>query len=306
MALLGSKKEFKKKDINFFAEFTASARQQAQILAVVAMIGVVAIGLSFVIWVYDLFRNSGVKNEIDELQTTLASEEYAGLELKAQNLQQEINDRNLYYYTLTEMRRIVDEYKPAKTELVNLIGDSIPSTAYISDYELTGTNLMIDGLTFSYYDAANIVSMLNESDVFSDVTSLYVTHDNTLSDMAESTQENAIDVYYDFTISGTLTNDIVISVGYYANTDEGTIALDGVTTYAYAAGDTYLLENIGTFDSNGISYTLSSVSIDDVALSSDELATIQANGTISGIATADTEISLYYAVSEETTEGSEA
>ena len=105
MALFGSGKGYSKKDINFFAGFTANARKQTQILAVVVFIGIIAIGISLAITAYDWFRNSGVKKDIDNLNTTLASEEYAGLELKAQSLQQEINDKNQYYYTLTEMRR---------------------------------------------------------------------------------------------------------------------------------------------------------------------------------------------------------
>ncbi|MCR5199544.1 MAG: hypothetical protein K6C38_00335, partial [Saccharofermentans sp.] len=109
MTLLGSKKGYSKNDINFFEEFTASARKQTQVLAVVVFVGIIAIGLCLAVLAYDIFRNAGVQKDIDNLNTTLASDEYAGLELQSQALQQDINDKNQYYYTLTEMRRIVDE-----------------------------------------------------------------------------------------------------------------------------------------------------------------------------------------------------
>ena len=67
MALLGSNKNISKKDINFFGEFTASARKQTQVLAVIVFVGIVAIGLCLAIVVYDIFRNTGVQRDVDRL-----------------------------------------------------------------------------------------------------------------------------------------------------------------------------------------------------------------------------------------------
>ena len=94
MTLLGSKKGYSKNDINFFEEFTASARKQTQVLAVVVFVGIIAIGLCLAVLAYDIFRNAGVQKDIDNLNTTLASDEYAGLELQSQALQQDINEKN--------------------------------------------------------------------------------------------------------------------------------------------------------------------------------------------------------------------
>jgi len=301
MTLFGSKKGYSKKDINFFEEFTASARKQTQVLAVVVFVGVIAIGLCLAIVAYDVFRNMGVQSEIDDLNAKLASDEYAGLELKSQSLQQEINDKNQYYYTLTEMRRIVDQAHPAETEVAHLIGDSIPNDAYLSSYTLTGVTLTMEGCTFSYYDAANICYLLNRNDVFTNYVIPAVEVDNSLRG-GDETALNPIDVYYDFSISGNLTADSIVSYGHYATTETGVIALSGVTSDVYQAGETYTYNDINTYSVNGVNYVLSSVSINNVALTPEQFAIVNSNNSISGRADGNVEIEFFYTVSAETTE----
>ena len=293
MTLLGSKKGYSKNDINFFEEFTASARKQTQVLAVVVFIGIIAIGLCLAVLAYYIFRNIGVQDDINSLNTTLASDEYAGLELRSQALQKEINERNQYFYTLTEMRRIIDETPAAKTELVNLIADCIPNDAYVTAYEVTGNTLTVSGMTFSYYDAANVCYLLNRSDIFASNVNPIIEEDDSLR-QAEGTEENFIDVYYDFSVSGNLVADSVISIAHYANTETSVIALSGVNSQIVAAGSEYEFAGICNYTANGNNYTLVSVSINKKPVSADELALILSNDKISGIATSNVEIALYY------------
>ena len=265
MTLFGSKKGYSKSDINFFEEFTASARKQTQVLAVVVFIGIIASGIALAVLAYDIFRNIGVQDDIDDLNATLASDEYAGLELQSQALQQDINDKNQYYYTLTEMRRIVDETHAAETSIAYLIGDSIPSDAYVATYDLTGNQLTITGMTFSYYDAANICYILNQSDVFTNYVQPNIEIDNSLRHNEEMV-DNPIDVYYDFSIMGNLVNESIISIGHYANTETGVIALSGVSSSAVDAGSEFVFEGINTYTVNGVNYNLSSISINGNAV----------------------------------------
>lgn len=303
MTLFGSKKGYSKSDINFFEEFTASARKQTQVLAVVVFIGIIAIGIALAVLAYDIFRNIGVQDDIDDLNATLASDEYAGLELQSQALQQDINDKNQYYYTLTEMRRIVDETHAAETSIAYLIGDCIPSDAYVSTYDLTGTVLSITGMTFSYYDAANICYLLNQSDVFTNYVVPNVEIDGALRHNEEMV-DNPIDVYYDFSISGNLVNESIISIGHYANTETGVIALSGVSSSAVDAGSEFVFEGINTYTVNGVNYNLSSISINGNAVTPEQLTIAQSEDRISGIANGNVEIDLFYteAPVEETAE----
>ena len=304
MALLGSKKGYSKSDINFFEEFSASARKATQVLAVVVFAGVIIIGITLAILFYDIWRNYNVQKDIDNLNATLASDEYAGLELRSQALQQEINDKSQYYYTLTEMRRVVDETNAATTDIANLIGECIPSDAYVTAYELTGESLSISGCTFSYYDAANITYMLNQSDVFASAVVPSIEEDDSLRN-GETTPTNPIDIYYDFNITGNIVSDVVVSVGHYATSDTSVIALSGISSQVVSVNSQYEFTGVNTFTASGVTYTLTSVSINNVPLSNEEIAIIQSTGTITGLASENIEISLFYAQSavEETTEG---
>ena len=295
MTLFGSKKGYSKSDINFFEEFTASARKQTQVLAVVVFVGIIAIGLCLAVLAYYIFRNLSVQKDIDDLNATLASDEYAGLELRSQSLQQEINDKNQYFYTLTEMRRIVDETAAAPVDIAELIGDNIPSDAYVDSYTLTGTSLTLQGVTVSYYDAANIAYMLNESDVFANYVAPNLERDDTMNG-AEGVEENPIDIYYDFTISGNIVSDSVISVVHYANTESGVIALSGVSSQTVEAGAEYEIQGINTYTVNGVNYSLASVVINETALTPAEFASVSAADKVSGIANGNVEIVLYYNV----------
>ena len=106
MALIGSRKDIAKNDMNFFAAFTESARKTAQILLTAILIGLIFVGAFVIWWLYWIFSNMGVKSDIKDLQEKLADPVYADLEVEAQDLQNEINERNQYYYALTEMRRL--------------------------------------------------------------------------------------------------------------------------------------------------------------------------------------------------------
>lgn len=303
MTLFGSKKGYSKSDINFFEEFTASARKQTQVLAVVVFVGIIAIGLCLAVLAYDIFRNLSVQKDIDNLNTTLASDEYAGLELRSQSLQEEINEKNQYYFTLTEMRRIVDSTPSASTEIIDLLGDSIPSDAYIESYTLSGETLTVAGVTFSYYDAVNMCYLLNQSDVFTNYVTPSVARDESMTG-TEGIEENPIDIYYDFSITGNLTNNSIISVVHYASTDSGVIALSGISTQSVDYGSSFEIRDITSYTVNGVNYNLDHININDSTVSAADFAAMSNSNCISGIAEGNVEIELYYTVAQATEEGS--
>ncbi|MCR5529015.1 MAG: PilN domain-containing protein [Saccharofermentans sp.] len=306
MANFGSAKGYSKKDLNFFAQFTAKARKQARVLAVVVLAALIVVGF-FVLWTaWALFNNLRVKGQVDDLTIELQDPKYANLDIEAKNLEQEIIARNQYFYTISEMRRIVDETPSATTDLANLIGENIPNTTYISKYEITGTEMTIEGYTFNYYEASNITNMLQASDVFSDLN-LTVEHVNRAENDPEDGSLLTINTYYSFIITGDLTVDSYISVSKVIDSELGVTAVGGVTTTPYATGSTYEIPDIGTLEVNGVSYQLSNVLVDGVAVTPDELSAIIANNSISGRAAGNMSIELHYTVvaTDEAAEGGE-
>ena len=57
MASFGSKKEFSKRDMNFFAEFTAAAARATRLIGYIAVLMVVAVVAIILSLVYCIIRN---------------------------------------------------------------------------------------------------------------------------------------------------------------------------------------------------------------------------------------------------------
>ena len=81
MANIGPGKGYAKKDLNFFAQFTAKARQQARALAIVVLVALVVVGI-FVIWtLIALVKNLTVSSKVNELTLELQDPKYANLDI---------------------------------------------------------------------------------------------------------------------------------------------------------------------------------------------------------------------------------
>ena len=308
MAIIGNSKGYSKKDINFFDEFTATARKQAQMLFGFILICLAVIAI-FVVWfVVTLFHNIGIKNDIKDKEAKLNSDAYIGLDIRAQELAQQITERNQYLFSLSQMRKTVDLTNPAETEIADLLGVSIPDDSYINAYEITGDTLTISGMSLTYDGAVNMVAVLNDSDCFATtvapIISVERNNDVTTKDR-EGNIASFIDPMYAFSISGNLTNKVMVSIAFYASTETGTIALGAIDTTAYDYNSVYSLPGVASRSYNGVDYTLTGVNVNGSAVSSEVLANIIATNVLEGRATSNVEITLYYSVQMAETEGSE-
>ena len=72
--------------MNFFAEFTASAAKAARLLTYAVLFGIAVVGIILVFIVIGIVRNTIIKGQITALETQLASDEYANLEVQASAL----------------------------------------------------------------------------------------------------------------------------------------------------------------------------------------------------------------------------
>lgn len=324
MANFGTGKAMTKRDVNFFDEFTASARKQAQFLGVLVVSLVALVGI-FVVWLFIcIFRNAAMTREINNLNDLLNSEEYTSIEREAADLEIELNENNEYFYALTQMRKTVEETNPAETKIADLLGADIPNDSYIETYEITGTTFNFTGYTFNYYSAMNIMHLLQESDVFSLPPDIHVTRVDTVgygvtaSEIAQANQDemqggegempapetyNVMDVYYKIEANGTLTNEVLVSVARFS-TDENNlvVALGGIESTKQVAGTAYRYDNIATYEYNGVNYVLSAITINGIGMSEEMLAPIASGDrALEGVARDNVEINLYYTVVETVT-----
>lgn len=304
MANNANKKIIVKKDMNFFAEFTASAAKAARLLTYAILFGAAVVGVILIFIVIGIVRNAVIRGQIADLEAQLASPEYANLETQAAALAETLKNKNNYFYALSQMRKTVDETPAVPMELPDVIGDNIPSDSYLIQYDITGTSLLMDGYSFSYYSPVDMVNMLNESDVFKakpviTISRVSATDIGTAEEyFPEDNIVNGINNYYSFQIAGTLVSDVFVTIERFATADTVS-SIGGIQIDKYDVGTTFTYDDIGSYEAGGVSYTLSSVTVNGVAIDDESLSNILAAGAISGVANENVDIALYYTAVEE-------
>ena len=296
-----SKKLLAKKDMNFFAEFTANAAKQARMLgyAVAAGILVVFVVLAFIVAFF--IRNTLIKNDIRNLENLLASPEYATLEQEYALLKEKLNDMTNYNFALTQMRKTVDQIDPAPTELPEVLAKCIPSDTYIESYALSESTLEFSGYTFTYYSPVEMVYMLNQKNVFTarpSIETTRVTQESQGEKIDPETKKTTVDVlnnYYKFTVSGVLVSNVHISIIRYEDVEGSTKTLGGIQTMTEKAGDSYHISPVASYSYAGVNYKLTKIFVDDVLVEEGSFNEIMTNDDFTDVARKNTEIKLFYA-----------
>ena len=310
MALIGSGKGYSKKDINFFEEYTAAARRTARYLAYFIFAALVVIAIFVIWWFIAFLQNNAIKKDIQAMEDRIASEEFKDVEKEATNIEADLAKRNQQLYAMSSMRQAVDTKTSAGTAELQLLINNIPSEAYIDNYELTGDVFKIEGYAFTDKAALELVNMVqNEQSIFNSdrPTMIEMNRVNDVKVVKDDGTIELINCYYKFAITGNLTNKVNVAVSSYANLDTGVIALDAIRTYTYEYNDTYVNDNVLTFEYNGVTYSLSSVLVDGVEVSPEQFAEIQANSkhVLSNV-TNNINVTYYYTVAVAAEEGGEA
>lgn len=295
-----SKKLLAKKDMNFFAEFTANAAKAARMLGygVAAGVLVVFVVLAFIVAFF--IRNTIIKGQIRDMENLLASEAYASLEAEYERLKEQLNEMSNYNYALTQMRKTVDEIDAAPTDLPDVIAKCIPSDSYISHYLITSSQLDLEGYTFVYFSPAEMIYLLNQKNVFTARPSIQIERAEAESSGEEydpktkTTTVDVINTYYKFSISGMLVSNAHINIIRYEDIADSTKVLGMVESRSVKAGDSYDID-IANFTYAGVEYKLTKIYVDDVIVDEASFAEIVANGKFTDVARKNAEVKLYYA-----------
>ena len=295
-----SKKLLAKKDMNFFAEFTANAAKQARLLgyAVAAGILVVFVVLAFIVAFF--IRNSLIKNDIRNLQTLLESPEYASLEDEYKMLKQQLNEMTNYNYALTEMRKAVDSIDPVPTDLPDVIADCIPSDTFITSYSIDRATLNFTGYTFTYYSPVEMVYLLNQKDVFSTrptiQTERVVKEIDNIDQLIKDNKIEAINNYYSFEVSGLLVSNVHVSITRLQDGVEGKVLLGGIETKTVRAGSSYTISDIAEITYAGVNCKLSRIVVNGVQVEEGSFTKVMTDKQFTDVPGGNDEVQLYYSV----------
>lgn len=294
-----SKKLLSKKDMNFFAEFTANAAKAARMLGYGVAVGVIVVLAVIILIVAFLIRNTLIKNEIRDLENLLASPDYASLEQEYALLTEQLNDMNNYYFALTQMRKNVDRINPAPTDLPDVIAKCIPSDSYISSYAISSSQLEMVGYSFTYYSPVDMVNMLNDKNVFAARPSIStsrvdVASQTTVDDIIKGDTVDAINNYYMFSIAGSLVSNVHVSIARYQDGVSTVATLGGIETMDVKAGDSYTIEGVSSYTYAGITYRLSRILVDGVQVEDASFNVVLENNQYTDVAQKDHDIKFYY------------
>lgn len=294
-----SKKLLAKKDVNFFAEFTANAAKAARMLGYGVAVGVLVVFVVITFIVAFFIRNTIIKGQIRDLENLLASPEYATLEQDYAVLTEQLNEITNYYFALSQMRKNVDRIDAAPTDLPDVIAKCIPSDSFISQYEITNSTLTLSGCSFTYYSPVDMVNMLNDKGVFASRATIVtqradVSSDKSLEQILEGDTGEVINNYYSFSISGLLVGKVHISVSRYVDNSESATVLGGVDTIDVRAGDSYTINGISNFTYAGVSYNLSRVMVNGIQVDEVSFNDILTSNQFVDVGRGNTEIKLYY------------
>ena len=203
------------------------------------------------------------------------------------------------------MRTNVDRTAVVPLEVPGILAKSIPSDSYVTDYDINGSVMKLNGYSFSYYSPVDMINMLNTSKVFTSRPKITIEREDATKVGAAEQLYNkksgdvvTLNNYYKFSVEGTLINKVYISIGRFLN---GTTvsSLSGIETTEYSAGAEYsYTEGIDTYTAGGVTYNLVKITVNGTDVDAESLANIKAAHAISGTAKANEEINLYYEVAQ--------
>lgn len=267
-----------KRDVNFFAEFTASNRRMTKILGWVIVGGVAVLAALLITVGFTFFTNSGLKKDIKAIQDKLNGPDYQELQSTAAELSVMIEQKTQYYFSLTDMRNTVDSTLVAETKLTEILEKNITNDMMIKSYEIVDGVFKISGYTMNYFRPEEMAHFIDEeSDVFSNVScqTQHYFEDNWAY---EDLENLSLQSTYTFTITGNLTCDRYVSVRRLANNGESVVAISGVENIKSENGIVSI--EVANIAVGNMMYTPDSILVNDVIVSDDEFANAIANGYI--------------------------
>ena len=146
-----------------------------------------------------------------------------------------------------------------------------------------------------------MVYLLNQKNVFTSRPSISTTRmsqeskGEKIDPKTKTTTIDAMNNYYQFSVSGVLVSNVHISITRYTEVDGKNKTLGGVQTMTEKAGNSYTIEPVKSYSYAGTTYKLTKIYVDDVLVEEGSFNTIIENDQFTDVARKNSEIKLFYA-----------
>ena len=290
MASLG-KREFAKKDMNFFSEFAASAQASARMLRNLIFIGIIVIGILVAVII---FLNANLlikKSKIKEYDEKFKTEAYVTAQSRATELANKSARTNEYAYAMVSMDATVKKETGVKFEIINQIETHIPDNVIVTKIQLDKGLLIVEGQTTSYYAPTELANMINENKIFGAADDVnIVRYDPSEMGNSEYFVTNYQNGRYTFSLQCPLDVQYLVTVSRVTSAD---VVISIPTNELVDSNSPYNVD-IAPVTIAGEEYTLAAIKINGKTISAEELQAAIMNESYSVYVNDDVKIELVY------------
>ena len=292
MANIG-KREFAKKDMNFFSEFAASSQAVARVMGYMIIGGIVVAAILITACVVLFVRWGILKAEVKKFDDKFASSEYSTLQSDADALAAEAATINEHAYIMNSMIKEVDSETGVEFEVISEIEKHIPSNTILTYYHIDKDKVEIHGRTHSYYSMNEIGHMLQANEFFTNSNF----HEERYDPSDDYTEEQIRTMYmngeYRFEFLGTLQAKYMISVTS-VSVDNKVLKVEPSVMVDAAGSQSY--EGIREITIAGSTYDLVAITINGATASDEQLNSVLENDNLTVTAYGDVIVQLQYTV----------
>ncbi|MCQ2467451.1 MAG: hypothetical protein MJ166_08045 [Clostridia bacterium] len=293
------KKDFAKRDMNFFSEFTASSQAFARAAGWIVVFSIAVVAITVLFCIYKFVDYGIVNSKVETYDKKFATDEYKNLKIDAEELTAKAASTNQYSYVVQSMQSTVDKEEGVKFAIISSIEEHIPSNVILTGYDIDKGQVKITGEAHSYYAPTEMINMIKEDVEFTNDNLIITRVDPSELGDSESYAFNYVSAKYSFEFVGSLVSNSMVKVSYIG---PDSMIIRDLQSEQYETGKVFVLSDIAKITYNNQTYTLTSILVNGKTVSPDELAAAQTgsasyeNGVYKVYIAADTKIDLYYDV----------
>lgn len=293
-----NKKDYAKRDMNFFSEFTASSQAFARAAGWVVIFSIAVIAVTVLICIAKAVNYGVINNSVNEYDKKFNTDEYRNLKIQAEELATKASNINKYNYVMQSMKTSVESETGVEFDIISNIEEHIPSNLILKGYDIDKGTITITGEAHSYYAPTEMINMIKETLVVTNEDMSIERVDPSTLGGSEQFVYNYINASYKFEYTATLVTNCAVKISYIGPDN---MILKDLETQWVETGDVLTLNEIATISYAGQNYNLESISVNGQSISPDAFVAASQktdanpNGLYRAYISGDAKIDLYYA-----------
>ena len=296
MSFAKSKNDFSKKDMNFFSEFSSAASQQiSSAFPFFLLATVVILVFTLIVWIACGIQIMNKQNKINDLKTTMNSEDYQNRLANKDKTQAEVETLRSYFYVLSSLDSKIASKTVASTATLTAVRDNLPDDTFLTAYSNTEGVVEIQGQSLDRTSALNYLHLLDKLGIFSSIEDTIKPLNPTEVGYNKETIMFG-NMSYTFRFICTMKGYVNLTYARFIDGQTPT-PLTQLITQPKTVGSNYeITDSVASYTLDGVEYKLTNVKVNGQAVTPERLAEIIAANEITGKISSNLNIDLLYTV----------